>query len=266
MNRPIPLILVACAVAALAPAAASAAGGTKTAKFKASISGNQVTTWGYDKAAEPPCVGAVHSAGSVQMPYRSRKPTKLSAIQVPKSNPLYQTSHGDPFFSPTIKVSASADVEGEASATGPPNPDQCDDNGGGVVEQPKDCGLVVGFLDVKLSYILDDEVLVTGNALGWGQSAISTGGGDELRNAFMNCPYWEGGPYDDSEAQGDLIFAQEKLAPKRVFDKNREKIVIDGSVRECYDDTGISACGRDPEDLFYGEILNTFKLTLKRVR
>lgn len=191
---------------------------------------------------------------------------KLWAIQVPKSNPLWEISHGDPFFSPTIPVSASAEMEGERSAQGPPMPEQCDANGGGVVPQPQDCGLVVGFLDVKLRYILDDEILVTGDSRGWGDTAVSTGTGDELRNAFQNCPYWEGGPYDDSEAQGDLLYTQEKLPEKDLFNAKRKKFVIDGSQRECFDDSGITACGRDPEDRFYGEILNTWKLTLKRVK
>jgi len=31
-------------------------------------------------------------------------------------------------------------------------------------------------------------------------------------------------------------------------------------------DSGVTACGRDATDQFYGEILNTWKLTLKRVK
>lgn len=241
MKRTLPLTLLLCIAAAVAAGPASAAQGVKQAKFKASISSNQVTTWAYDTPAEAPCVGAVHAAGSVQMPYRSRQPVKLWAIQVPKSNPLWEISHGDPFFSPTIPVSASAEMEGERSAQGPPMPEQCDANGGGVVPQPQDCGLVVGFLDVKLRYILDDEILVTGDSRGWGDTAVSTGTGDELRNAFQNCPYWEGGPYDDSEAQGDLLYTQEKLPEKDLFNAKRKKFVIDGSQRECFDDSGITA-------------------------
>jgi hypothetical protein len=189
MRRALTLVLGACVVPCLLAGAAEAKPGeAKVADFKASITGSQVTTWTYDSPADGPCVGAIHDAGSVQMPYRSREPVKLSAIQAPKGNPLYDISHGDPLFSPTIPVSASADVEGTAYAQGPPDPTQCDDNGGGVEPQPQDCGQVVGFLSVDLSYILDDEVLVRGDAQGWGQTVVSGGGGDELRNAFQNCP------------------------------------------------------------------------------
>jgi hypothetical protein len=265
MRRATTIFLGACVAALAFCNAADAAPGVKQAKFKASISGSQVTTWVYDKAAEGPCVGAIHDAGSVQMPYRSHEPTKLNAVQAPKGNPLYDISHGDPLISPTIRAFASADVEGTAWAQGPPDPSQCEDNGGGVEPQPQDCGQVVGFLDVKLGYILDDEILVSGDSQGWGQAVVSDGSGDELRNAFQNCPYWEYGPYDDAAAQGDLVFVQEKLTPKQLFDAKRKKIVLDGSERECYDDSGITACGRDASDQFYGEILNTWKLTLKRV-
>jgi hypothetical protein len=266
MRRVTTLLLGACLVACLLTGAAEAKPGAKLANFKASISGSQVTTWVLDTPADGPCVGATHSAGSVQMPYRSREAAKLTAIQVPKSNPMYQTTHGDPFFSPTIQVSASADMEGEAWAQGAPDPTQCDDNGGGVEPQPQDCGQVVGFLDVKLSYLLDDELSVTGDSQGWGQTVVSGGGGDELRNVFSNCPYWNGGPYDASEAEGDLIFAGDKLGEKDVFDTTKKKFVLNGSERECYDDTGVTTCGRDAADKFYGEILNTWKLTLKRVK
>jgi hypothetical protein len=266
MRRAITLITAACLLPCLLAGAAEAKPGAKTANFKASITGSQVTTWVYDTPADGPCVGWTHSAGSVQMPYQSREPAKLTAIQVPKGNPLYQTTHGDPFFSPTVQVSASADMEGEMSAQGPPDPSQCDDNGGGVEPQPQDCGQVVGFLDVKLSYLLDDELWVTGDSQGWGQTVVSGGGGDELRNAFQNCPYWNGGPYDASEAEGDLIFAGDKLPEKDVFNAKKKKFVLNGSERECYDDSGITVCGRDASDQFYGEILNAWKLTLRRTK
>ncbi len=42
--------------------------------------------------------------------------------------------------------------------------------------------------------------------------------------------------------------------------------MLNGSERECFDDSGVTACGRDATDQFYGEILNTWKLTLKRVK
>lgn len=266
MRRVTTLLASVCLVPCLLAGAAEAKPAVKTANFKASISGSQVTTWVHDTPAEPPCVGATHSAGSLQMPYRSREAAKLNVIQVPKGNPAYSFTHGDPYFTPTIQVSASADAEGEFTAQGPPDPTQCEDNGGGVEPQPIVCDQVVGFIDVKLSYLLDDELWVTGDAQGWGQQVVSGGGGDELRNAFGNCPYWNGGPYDAASAEGDLIFAGEKLLEKDVFNKKKKKFVLNGGERECFDDSGITVCGRDATDQFYGEILNTWKLTLKRVK
>ncbi len=266
MRRVTTLMASACLVPCLLAGAAEAKPAVKTANFKASITGSQVTTWVHDTPADGPCIGATHSAGSVQMPYRSREAAKLNVIQVPKGNPAYSFTHGDPYFAPTIQVSASADMEGETWAQGPPDASQCDDNGGGVEPQPQDCGQVVGFMDVKLSYLLDDELWVTGDSQGWGQTVVSGGGGEELRNAFQNCPFWNGGPYDEAAAEGDLIFAGDKLLEKDVFNKNKKKFVLNGAERECFDDSGITACGRDATDQFYGEILNTWKLTLKRVK
>lgn len=45
MKRTLPLTLLLCIAAAVAAGPASAAQGVKQAKFKASISSNQVTTW-----------------------------------------------------------------------------------------------------------------------------------------------------------------------------------------------------------------------------
>jgi hypothetical protein len=101
---------------------------------------------------------------------------------------------------------------------------------------------------------------------GIGADAVSLARtGEDLRDPGAR-PYWNGGPYDDSEAQGDLIFAGDKLPEKDVFNTKRKKFVLNGGERECYDDSGVTACGRDATGQFYGEILNTWKLTLKRVK
>ena len=58
MRRVTTLILGACLVPCLLAGAAEAKPGAKIANFKASISGNQVTTWVHDTPADGPCVGA----------------------------------------------------------------------------------------------------------------------------------------------------------------------------------------------------------------
>jgi hypothetical protein len=257
--------LILCLAALAVPAVAAAAKAPKQASFDASIRGTQVTTWTYDHGAVGPCDGNNHGSGSVTMGFQSPDPGKVTAYEILKNNPLYETSHGRPMIVPTIDVAASATMDGEYTSSGPAMPEQCEDNGGGVVPQPQDCGTVASAMTVDLSYVNKNKLLLKGDAHGWTKAADHSGNGQELRNVFMNCPYWNGGGYGHPPAEGDLESIDEPLKEKTLFDSSKKKIVVDGSATNCYDQSGWTSCGYE-EGEFRGKIVTTWKLILKRVK
>ncbi len=120
-------------------------------------------------------------------------------------------------------------------------------------------------MDVNLSYVNKDKLLVKGDAHGWNEAGDHSGSGSELRNAFQNCPYWNGGGYGHAPAEGDLETLDEPLKEKTLFDATKRKIVVDGSDTNCYDKSGWVPCGAE-EGEFRGKIVTTWKLILKRVK
>jgi hypothetical protein len=265
VNRIIKLTLIVCLAAIAVPAAASAAKAPKQATFKASIRGTQVTTWSYEHQATGPCNGNAYGSGTVTMGYQSPDPGKITAYEIRKSSPLFSQTHGRPMIVPNIDVAASATMEGEYAASGPPDPSQCEDNGGGVEPVPQDCGTVASGMDVNLSYVNKDKLLVKGDAHGWNKAADASGSGTELRNVFSNCPFWIDGGYGHAPAEGDLESVDEPLTEKTLFDSSKRKLVVDGSDTNCYDQAGWTPCGSE-EGEFRGKIVTTWKLTLKRVK
>jgi hypothetical protein len=192
--------------------------------------------------------------------YESTKPAKVSALEIPKSSPLWETLYQRVLFSPHFTVSASADFEGHHEAGPPPMPEQCEDNGGGVTPQPENCGHADAILDVSLGYVNKNKLLVRGDASTWDP------GFSEFRNLFTNCPWWQGGPYGHEQAEGDLTPADVKLSERKLFDrKGPKKFVLHGDQHDCYEDDGLSVCGSE-DGPFRGEIITAWKLTLKRVK
>jgi hypothetical protein len=246
--------------AAHAPEAdAAKQGPAKTAKFKASIKGEQVITWSYNKAPEGSCYGGENAGGSVRMFYEAPQPAKLTALEIRKDNPLWETTYQRVIFAPGIQATATATVEGSHDAGPPPIPENCEDNGGGVIPLPDECGTGTALINVSLAYINKDRLLVRGDASSWDP------GFTELRGLFNNCPYWQGGPYTHPTAEGDLESADVKLKEKQLFDKGgKRKFVLHGSQSDCWDENGLAVCG-DEVGPFKGTTLNTWTLTMKRV-
>lgn len=232
----------------------------RTAKFKASLKGEQTITWSYNRSPEAPCYGGENAGGSVRMFYETTKPQTVTAYEITKDNPLWDTLHQRVMFTPGVRSFVSATMEGEHTAGSPPQPDQCDDNGGGVVEQPSDCGTGTALLDVSLGYVNKGRLLLRGNATSWDP------GFEELRNLFGNCPYWQGGPYGRQQAEGDLTPADVQLPEAKLFDaKGPSKFVLHGSQDDCYEEESLSVCGIE-EGPFRGQIQTAWTLTLKRVK
>ena len=231
----------------------------KQAKFKASLKGEQTITWSYNTQPEAPCYGGENAGGSVRMFYESTKPTKVTALQVTKDSPLWPTFHRRVIFNPTVQTFATATIEGTHAAGPVPQPDQCDDNGGGVVPKPPECGTGTALIDLTLGYVNKDRLLVQGDATSWDP------GFSELRNLYGECPYWQGGPYGHEQAEGDLTPAAVKLKESKLFDaKGPKKIVLHGSQNDCYEQESLSVCGIESGP-FRGRIITTWTLTLKRV-
>jgi len=256
------LLAAGIAIAAFGVTAApqaQAAKAPKTAKFKASLKGEQTITWSYDKAPQAPCYGGENAGGSVRMFYETNKPTAVTAYEIKKSNPLWDSTHQRVLFTPGLQAFASATVEGSHSSGPVPMPDQCDDNGGGVVPQPVDCATATALESISLAYVNKGRLLVKGDATSWDPGA------EELRSMFTNCPYWQGGAYTREQAEGDLTPADVKLKEAKLFDAGGpRKIVLHGSQADCYEEEGLSVCGLE-DGPFRGKIVTAWTLTLKRV-
>jgi hypothetical protein len=91
------------------------------------------------------------------------------------------------------------------------------------------------------------------------------GPGSELRGSFDNCPYWNGGPYWHSAAEGDIEPVDEPLKEAKLFDRKSKKIVVHGGDVNCFDESGFTVCGQEAGP-FKGKIVTAWKLTLKRVK
>jgi hypothetical protein len=279
-------IFTAVCLLSLTAAATATAAPPKTAKFKASISGTQVITWSYDKPAEGPCSAENHGAGSVQMRFQSRTPGRIGVVEIRRSNPLFQTTHGRPYVGPLpetkngklvldaegrprtqpLMASASADVEGDWSFGAPSMPSQCEDNGGGVVPQPKDCGVRSSYIDIELAYVHKNKLLVGGKSHGWNFAARPNDySGHDLGLAFENCPFWVGGAPVQRVIQGNLEKVPEPLKEKELLTGKRRTFVLHGGAVNCFDEQSYAACGSESGP-FRGKTVTAWKLTLKRMR
>jgi hypothetical protein len=119
-------------------------------------------------------------------------------------------------------------------------------------------------MDIDLSYVNRNRLLVRGDAHGWGFAAVAHGG-KELRNVFSNCPYWDNGPSSRAAAEGDLEPVAVKLPERSLLRGKKKTFVLHGGQVDCYEAAGFSTCGLE-EGNFRGKIITTWKLTLKRVK
>jgi hypothetical protein len=106
-----------------------------------------------------------------------------------------------------------------------------------------------------------NKLLVKGDARGWADDSTD-GPGSELRGSFDNCPYWNGGPYRHSAAEGDIEPVDEPLKEAKLFDPKSKKIVVHGG--NCFDECGFTVCGEEAGP-FKDKIVTAWRLTLKPV-
>ena len=242
-----------------APAAGAADKAPRTAKFKAQIKGEQVITWSYNTDPQAPCYGGENAGGSARMLFESTKPTKVTAMEVKKGTPLWNATYQRVMFAPAIRTFATAQIEGNHTSGPVPNPDACDDHGGGVTPVPDQCGTATALIDVTLGYVNKNRLLVKGDATSWDPGAV------EFRSLFDHCPWWQGGPYTRATAEGDLEPAAAKLKESKLFKKSAKKITLRGSLVDCWDQVSVAECGGESGP-FRGKTTTTWTLKLKRMK
>lgn len=223
----------------------------KEATFKATISGNQISTWEYHRAENPddPCDTGADGNGDQQIAFDGPGTFKITFRTPPKGQPNLYGTKGRPFvFSAPFQVpiDATADRQGSLSTTGQIGP-KCEDNGGadpGYVPTPPDCGTRNGGFSANF-YFHDqsqdpDDLLVPlpgnseKNRLTFGsenEDWLSPDGQEhssELRDLYVNCPFYGDYPPD----AGHIYLTGGKIKESRLFDKRVKKIVIAGDTTE----------------------------------
>ena len=264
MTRVLTACALACALTAAAPAeAAKKPAKPKVAKFKASLKGEQVLTWSYNRPQTGMCSGSETGGGSTRITYADSSAT-LTAFGVTKSSPVYKLTKGRPFVGNTLKPKATAVREGRHTVNPAPSP-PCPGVGDGTGEgpAPQRCGTRTATYRITFDYKKKNvPSLVAQPVAGW--QGGSEGG--ELSNTFSrdNCPSWITGPYDPAERNGEVLRFPAPLKEKTLFDRSRKTINVTASDTECFDGRGGAADCDAKTGLFRGKVVNVYTLTLKR--
>ncbi|HEX5909315.1 MAG TPA: hypothetical protein VFY44_02405 [Thermoleophilaceae bacterium] len=265
MNRVLTACALACAAAltAVAPAhAAKKPAKPKVAKFAASLKGEQVLTWSYNRPQTGMCSGSESGGGSTRITYSDASAT-LTAFQPPKSSPLTRLTKGRPFMANTLKPKATAVREGRHAVVPAPSP-PCPAQGGGTGKgpAPQRCGTRTATYRITFDYKKKNTPSLIADPIGGWQGGAESG---ELRNTFArdNCPSWITGPYEPAEANGAVLRFGVPLKERTLFDRRRRTIKVSASNIECVDARGGFADCKDPGQ-FKGRIVNLYTLTLKR--
>ena len=108
-----------------------------------------------------------------------------------RNGKLVLDPNGRPKTQP-LMASASAEAEGDWSFGGAPIPSQCEDNGGGVEPQPKDCGVPLELHRHRAGVRAAKQALGRRQRThGWDFAARPNDySGHNLPLAFENCPFW----------------------------------------------------------------------------
>ena len=266
--------MAACAL----PVAADAkkpAKNYKEATFKATLRGNQVSTWEYSRPndKDDPCDASAQGNGSQQISFDAKRTFKITFRTPPKGQPDLYNTDGRPavFATPfRLPVDATAEREGELTTNaGDIGPD-CGDNGGAdpdYVPPVPDCGtreggfaarfyfhdpvqdeddLLVPLVSEKNMLILDSTDYEWTKPGGGGEQSES-----ELRNTYERCPFYGEYPPD----AGHIYLTAGKIKEATLFNKKRKKIVIstDRTSTETMDNTKTKT-------------LLTWNLRLKRIK
>ncbi len=152
-------IVVACAavcagvVTSAAAAPAGAAGdpykGYKYAKFKVTVKGTQKVVQQHHHSSDDPCDPENFSSGSETWTFASKKPVIVQATMIPgEKNPLLLAGK-------TASIPVSGKVRRSYTSRIGKAPEECGDNGGGVIgETPQpDCGTKPVTMDLDLEYL-----------------------------------------------------------------------------------------------------------------
>jgi hypothetical protein len=242
--------LLAALAALVVAAPANAA--LKTATFKGTLSGTQVTTWSFSDPDDPsdPCDGASRADGSQTIAFK----TKTLRVQVLKGKALFKRAS----FVPILEGQATIDREGDYTqlpssydedACGKPVGDA-----GGEVEPPiKDCGTRDASISLTPGYErepIDDvdgltPLIPNGSLILDGELGAWLG--------YLECPYWIGGG-NDGPSEESLLQSWEVFPEKKLFDKRRKSIVVSGDRTVNHRNPG-----------FTGKTLIAWNLRLKRV-
>jgi hypothetical protein len=222
----------------------------KQAKFRATITGSQVTTWEYHRPDDKnnPCDASADGNGDQTIKFDAGGSFDLSFYQPTKKSPNVFGTHGRPAVIPgRIAVAGTAERNGDfAVHLSDIDQQKCDgQNGGGVdpgyVDPPKDCGKRSGifrtdfFFNTELGDLGDlipggsrldrDHLKLSGNEFEWrGLNGKRTA---NLNETYANCPFM----LEDAhvEQTGQIFSSASRIKESKLFDKKRRKITISGS-------------------------------------
>jgi hypothetical protein len=242
----LPLLAALAALLLAAPANAA----LKTATFKATISGSQVSTWSYVDTDDPtdPCDGASHGDGSQSITYK----TKTFRLQVLQGKAIFKK----PSFVPVVEGTATIEREGDyASDNAPIDENECPvvaiGDGGGEDHSLRDCGTRTAPITLHPTYDAEAEeedglmpLVPRGSVFLQGDLGAWLG--------YLDCPWWIGG--GDGPSEESLLQSWEPYPGKRLFDKRRKSIVISGDREANFRQPG-----------FTGKTLIAWNLRLRRV-
>lgn len=129
--------LLALASLAFSVASANAAGSKyRQASFKAEVKGVQTYVDEYHHASTDRCDMGVDSVSREKIRFESRKPVILTATDIPGVKGLVLTGGTDK----PLRFPTKAKLTRSHSNSHTQLPEDCGDNGGGVVPTPPDCG------------------------------------------------------------------------------------------------------------------------------
>jgi hypothetical protein len=250
-SRKIVMALVAVAIVAVAvPAGAMAKQptGVKQAKFKATLSGSQVTTWEYHSPLDEddPCSASSDGYGDQTIRFDAKRKFAITFTAPPKNQPNLFSSNGRPAVLATpilLPVAATAERNGDYTVNFNEIRSDCEGaaGGGGVTQDDKDCGVREGTFQAQLYFHdfngYEDQdipaVLPTPEknnlrlqGLAFHYYSADEPSGGYLDAVYKNCPLL----LEDTniERAGVIFTAPGKLPERRLFDKRRKSIVVSG--------------------------------------
>jgi hypothetical protein len=254
-NRMICAAIAGAAIAAL-PAAAEAKPSKpvapKQAKFRATLSGSQVTTWEYHKPDDKnnPCDASADGFGDQSVKFDAGGEFDLAFYQPTRKQPNLFSTQGRPAVLPgRVAVAATAERGGEfAVHLSDIDQNRCDgQNGGGAdpgTPKPKDCGVRSGIFRADLFFHfgpgeqalfvpLPGGIPAERNSLkvaAEGADWRGAGGRHEgyLDDTYTNCPFMLG---DEKrvEESGLIFTSAGKVNENLLFDRKRKRITVSGS-------------------------------------